>query len=401
MPRFDDQSWWDELRDELSRDERWTEASKYFEARVGYRSPDGEGFLDVRNGGVAAATAGPSPRGADITVAAPVAEWERLARGETDWFQGMSPGLGEFTLEGDAVAALGNVKLMWLTLEAMKRVRRDPPARPTYSADSRPSGKETVGRYIEVDGIRTYYEEAGEGQPIVCLHAACQDSLMYRFVLDELSDRFRVIAIDAPGHVKSLVPEGGMFHSLTRHCEFNEKLMEALGLERPVIMGCSMAGNMVLELGSRRPDHYAAIVSSEGADYTPTVSQFLLDMLLLNGQQIVECWAQSLTGDRTPPDRAREVVWQIRRNVPEAMRGDLTGYASFDKRDVVGNIKSPVLMLRGDADWLVSQEQTEATASRIPGAKVAVLAGTGHYPMIENPHEYCTEVRAFLEGARL
>ena len=50
------------------------------------------------------------------------------------------------------------------------------------------------------------------------------------------------------------------------------------------------------------------------------------------------------------------------------MPGDLTGYAGFDKREEMGNISSPVLLLRGDADWLVSQEQVEETAARIPGA---------------------------------
>lgn len=67
---------------------------------------------------------------------------------------------------------------------------------------------------------------------------------MYRHVLDGLSDEFRVIAIDAPGHSKSELPASGPFHSLTRHAEFNERLMQALGLERPAIIGCSMGATL-------------------------------------------------------------------------------------------------------------------------------------------------------------
>ena len=81
------------------------------------------------------------------------------------------------------------------------------------------------------------------------------------------------------------------------------------------------------------------------------------------------------------------------------MKGDLTGYANFDQRQQVGKIKAPVLLLRGDADWLVYQEKVEETASRIPGSKIAELAGTGHYPMTENPLEFCDTVRAFLRHA--
>jgi pimeloyl-ACP methyl ester carboxylesterase len=222
---------------------------------------------------------------------------------------------------------------------------------------------------------------------------------MYRYVVEGLSDRYRVISIDAPGHGKTDEPEGGPLHNITHHAEFNEAFIEALGLDRPVIIGCSMAGNQVLELGARRPDYYRAIVSSEGADFTPTVSEFLLEMLMLNGAQILECWSQSLTGNRTPPKRAREVVWQIRRVCPEYAVGDLVGYAGFDRRKEVAKITSPVLMLRGDGDWLVNQQMTEDTASRIPGSRVAVLAGTGHYPMIENPQEFNDTVRAFLADA--
>ena len=156
---------------------------------------------------------------------------------------------------------------------------------------------------------------------------------------------------------------------------------------------------MVLELAARRPEFYSAVISVEGADFTPTVSQLVLDMLLINGQQILECWSQSLIGNRTPPDRAREVVWQIRRATPEAFAGDLTAYAGTDIRELVKVIKSPVLLLRGDADWLVNQESVESTKSRISGSEIAVLRGTGHYPMIENPYEFNETVRTFMKKA--
>lgn len=398
MAKFPEQVWWQEFADELNDDEAWVAAARWFPARVEFRHEAGSATIDTRDGRAISVMEGAHPMGGDVILAAPDDEWARVRAGERDWFEGTSPGIGQIALEGDAVGALRNVKAMWLLLEAMGRVDGErPPVEP--SPPPRPSGRETVGRYVDVDGLRTYYEEAGDGPAVVCFHAACQDTLMYRHVLDGLSDEFRVIAIDAPAHAKTLAPEGGPLRGLTYHAEFNERLMERLGLEQPVIVGCSMGGNLVLELAARRPGAYAAVCSVEGADFTPTVSDFTLEMLLLNGQQIVECWSQSLTGARTPPDRGREVVWQIRRATPETMSNDLYGYAGFDQRDAVGAIESPVLLLRGDADWLVSQEQVEATASRIPGSKIAVLEGTGHYPMIENPYEFNEAVRSFLHEA--
>src|SRR5690606_8348856 len=123
-----------------------------------------------------------------------------------------------------------------------------------------------------------------------------------------------------------------------------------------------------------------------------------LDMMRTDGHQIVDGWSQSLTGNRTPQDRRDDVVWQIQRNPAEVMVADLIGYGHFDKRDQMGNITDPVLLLRGDGDWLVSQEQVEATHSRVKGSRISVLAGTGHYPMIENPYEFNEAVREFLHS---
>ncbi|MFC3053775.1 alpha/beta fold hydrolase [Kordiimonas pumila] len=397
MSNFLGKEWLKDYTKHLIADQAWAAATAYFSGRIGFRCGTLSGVVEIQAGKVQGVFSSEEALPADFMLVGPEAEWQRVLSGETDFFRGLSEDHGDLTIEGDAAAAMRSAKTMWLALEIMSRVGGTSCCDAvSYSPDPEPSGRAVTGRYIEVDDIRTYYEEAGEGYPLICFHAACQDTLMYRHVLDNLSDKFRVITVDAPGHSKSLMPEAGPFTSLTQHCEFNEKLMDKLGLVRPVILGCSMSGNQVLELGSRRPDKYAAIISAEGADYTPTISKFMLDMLLVNGQQILEGYSQSITGNRTPPDRAREVVWQLIRAVPEVMKGDLAGYAGFDMRSEVGKITAPLLLIRGDADWLVSQQQVDETASRIPCSKVTVLEGTGHYPMIENPVEFNDAVRQFL-----
>ena len=402
MSVMSNQQWLTQFAETLNNDADWVQAARYFEGRIQFDHDSGSATLSVLGGKVVGSTNEANPLGADIVVVGPDDEWQRVLDGRIDWFEALSPGLGRLELRGNVVAAWRHVDVMARAFDAMSRVGKSQQQEAVaWSPEPKPSGKATTGHYITVDGIRVYYEEAGEGHPVVCFHAASQDSLMYRHVLDGLSDEFRVIAIDAPGHSKSELPASGPFHSLTRHAEFNERLMQALGLERPAIIGCSMGGNLVLELGARKPEGYGAIISAEGADYTPTVSEFFLDMLLMNGTEIIGAWSRSMTGYRTPPDRAREVVWQISRTTPQVMRGDLTGYANFDQRAQVGKIKAPVMLLRGDADWLVYQEKVEETASRIPGSKIAVLAGTGHYPMTENPLEFCETVREFLHEAGL
>ncbi|WP_159618684.1 alpha/beta fold hydrolase [Arthrobacter zhaoguopingii] len=389
--------WWDELGTVLNNDEVWRRHSKFFDGRVAFDFESGVASLEIREGRVAAVGRGNPVRPALFTITGPREEWLRVITGGTDWFE--VTGAGQLAISGDAVAAMRNANTMWLAFEAMKRVGGQTAVAPVPSP-SPPEGDvaRIVGHYILVNGVRTYYEEAGVGPAILCLHAAAQDSLQYRYVLDALSDRYRVIAFDAPGHCKSLEPTDGLYTDTTQHAEFTEALIDALGLEAPVLIGCSFAGNEVLELAVRRPGHYSGVVSAQGADFTPRFPEFALDMFQTDGHQLLNGWARSLCGSRTPEDRLREVVWQIKRSPTEVMVADLTSYGTFDQRERMNQIDCPVLLIRGDEDWLVTQDQVEETQKRIVGSKIALLSGTGHYPMIENPVEFSSAVRTFLEG---
>src|ERR1700730_1195906 len=108
-----------------------------------------------------------------------------------------------------------------------------------------------VAHYLTVssDGVdyRIYVEESGSGVPLFCLHTAGADSRQYRHLLNdsEVTQRFRVVAFDLPWHGRSNPPADWW---LTRY-RLTTKLYlgivrtvwKALALERPVVMGCSMA----------------------------------------------------------------------------------------------------------------------------------------------------------------
>src|SRR3977135_4373453 len=77
-----------------------------------------------------------------------------------------------------------------------------------------PAFEPMIGRYVrlEIDGVphRVYFEEAGQGIPLVCLHTAGADNRQYRHLLAdaEVTRRFRVLAFDMPWHGKSTPPDG-------------------------------------------------------------------------------------------------------------------------------------------------------------------------------------------------
>ena len=127
---------------------------------------------------------------------------------------------------------------------------------------STPVFEPIVGRYLMLpilgDQCRIYVEEAGSGIPLVCLHTAGADSRQFRHLLCDhaVTSRYRVIAFDMPWHGKSYPPAGWQKseYKLTTelYVETIRAFCSAMELERPVVMGCSIGGRIVLQLAHAR-----------------------------------------------------------------------------------------------------------------------------------------------------
>ena len=132
-----------------------------------------------------------------------------------------------------------------------------------------------IGRYayLEVSGARNrvYFEEAGEGRPLLCLHTAGADSRQWRHLLcdTEVTGRWRVLAFDMPYHGRSTPPAGWWEKEYLLTTETYARMImafvRALELEQPVVLGCSMGGAVVLELASRHATEVSAVVGLEAA----------------------------------------------------------------------------------------------------------------------------------------
>src|SRR5258708_37774722 len=134
-----------------------------------------------------------------------------------------------------------------------------------------------VGRYIhvrvdgEMHGI--YFEESGAGVPLVCLDTAGSDGRQWRHLLadEEFAKKFRLIAFDMPWHGKSNPPTSwtGEEYRLTTagYTQIIRAFCKALKLNRPVVMGCSIGGRIVLNPAIDHAPGFPALLGLEGADF--------------------------------------------------------------------------------------------------------------------------------------
>ena len=255
-----------------------------------------------------------------------------------------------------------------------------------------------VGRYMTVDILgtpsRIYFEESGRGIPVVCLHTAGADSRQFRHLQtdDEVLSQFRIVAFDLPWHGKSLPPGNWWQHEYLLTAELYRAtvmtVIEALQLEQPIVIGCSMAGSFVLDLALTYPDRIGGVIGFSGAAKVDGRFHDWSLMPDINSNQVVPAWTYGLMAPQSPEGARREVWWVYAQGGPGIYRGDTYFYSKeMDLRGREQDIDTascPVYLFTGEYDYACSPEETEATIAAIPGARGGVMRGIGHFPLSEN-----------------
>lgn len=272
-----------------------------------------------------------------------------------------------------------------------------------------------VGRYLRLplDGriYRVYFEEAGAGIPLVCLHTAGADGRQYRHLMTDpaVTEHFRVLAFDMPWHGKSLPPAGWQdeeYQLTTRfYADFTMAFCRAMELERPVIMGCSMGGRIILQLALEQAERLRAVIGLESADFQePWYDTTWLHRPDVHGGEICAALVSGLIAPQSPEESRWETLWMYMQSGPGVFKGDLYFYrVEGDFRDRVDKIdarRCPVYLLTGEYDYSCTPEDTRRTAARIPGAKVTIMERLGHFPMSEHPAQFRRYILPVLEEIR-
>lgn len=260
-----------------------------------------------------------------------------------------------------------------------------------------------TGRYVSVEvGNRTqriYFEEAGKGRPILCLHTAGADTRQWRHLMNkaEVTDNYRLIAFDMPWHGKSLPPEGFQREEylLTTQTYIDTVLavVQALGLERPILAGCSMGGRIALQLAALHPDKFSGFIAIEASDFQPAWYDIdWFDRPDAHGGQMGAALVSANISPYAPEAERWNTLWMFMASGPGVFRGDLSFYTRDDsligRLEQIDTAKTPVHILVGAYDLTCTPEDAQRTADAIKGATCTVMDQLGHFPMSEHPEGF-------------
>ncbi len=273
-----------------------------------------------------------------------------------------------------------------------------------------------VGRYLNMTLLgkphRLYIEEAGQGIPLLCLHTAGSDGRQYRGLLNDprVTENFRVIVFDMPWHGKSSPPAGWRdeeYRLTSRdYVGMILEISDALELDKPVVMGCSIGGRIVLYLAHQHAKRFRAIIGLEAAAHVaPYYDVNWLHRPDVDSGEVSAGVVSGLISPTAPEDARWETLWHYMQGGPGVFKGDLYFYkVDGDIRDKVDQIDgrtTPLYLLTGEYDYSCTTEGTLDIARRT-GAEATIMKGLGHFPMSEDPAgfiAYLLPVLAKIRGA--
>lgn len=260
-------------------------------------------------------------------------------------------------------------------------------------------------KYLDLHGDRIAYREEGSGEALLLIHGMAGSSATWHGVLPQLSKRYRVVAPDLLGHGESAKPRGD--YSLGAFAAWLRDLLDELGIKRATVVGQSLGGGVAMQFAYQHRDYCDRLVLISSGGLGPDLS-VILRMASMPGAELVlpvvaprpvikignrlGSWLAS-AGVRSP--QAGE-MWnayaslsdgQTRQAFLRTLRSvvDHRGQAvsATNKLHLTSGI--PLLLIWGEEDRIIPVAHGQATHDVVPGSRLEVLPGLGHFPHVESP----------------
>lgn len=256
------------------------------------------------------------------------------------------------------------------------------------------------------DGITVGYHDVGTGEPLVLIHGHPFDRSMWQPQIEYFGRTGRrVIAPDLRGYGASTVVPGKT--TLGTFARDIAALLDHLGLDRVVLGGLSMGGQIVMEFHRLFPDRIRGLLLADTFAQAETESGRLArnaaaDRVLRDGMtgyadELLPSMVAPVTLE-TRPAVARHVLAMMRGAPADGAAAALRGRAERpDYVEMLARISVPTLVAVGRDDEFTPVSDAEAIRDRIPAASLVVIEQAGHLPNLERPAEFNVALENFLD----
>ncbi len=239
--------------------------------------------------------------------------------------------------------------------------------------------------FIQNQGAKIYWDEQGSGDPVLLIMGLAYPSDMWYRTRPVLSKSYRTIVVDNRGVGRSDMPPGP--YPIALMAADALCALDAAGIERAHVYGISMGGMIAQELTLQHPERVRSLILGCTASGGPTavqaepeVGKLLMARGVMTPDEAAEAAVPYIYDAGTPRARIDEDL-NVRRPwlaPPEAYMAQLQGILAWEAYSRLPQINVPTLVIHGENDRLVPVGNGKLIASRIPGAKLVLLANASH-----------------------
>lgn len=265
---------------------------------------------------------------------------------------------------------------------------------------------------IQINGLQiACYDNEANKRPLVFIHgnSLSSETFSHQFSDDFLSENFRIIAPDIPGHGNSdWAKEPGKVYTHDGLYDFIVNFIKALDLNEAVFVGHSMGGHMLMDPWEEISYHAAGLVIFGAPPFTKPLqmehSHYQHPGLALafkeglTDAEMHELAKAFVLKDTPVPDVVMESIKKTDPSMRPTLGASSTPDNIKDEATIIKNIKVPVAVLHGEGDQLI--RHTYFDRLEIPALwknKAQLILNAGHCPQVENPNEFNRLLIEFLQ----
>ncbi len=249
--------------------------------------------------------------------------------------------------------------------------------------------------WFEFQGQSVFYAARGEsGPPVVFVHGSGGSHLAWNGQLAALADTARAAALDLPGHGRSRPPGRA---SVRAYADVVCGFLDALAVERAIIVGHSLGGAIAQTLALENPDRILGL-GLVGTGARLRVLPAFLEGLLADLAATVHTVTEAEFASEADPRLKQLSEQQMLACPPQVVHDDFAACDVFDVMPRLDSIRVPTLVLCGSEDRMTPVKYSQYLAAHIPRARLVVVQGAGHMVMVEKPDEVNRALSEWIAG---
>ena len=263
-----------------------------------------------------------------------------------------------------------------------------------------------------INGVEIYYEEHGQGTPVVFCHEFAGDYRSWAPQVRFFARRYRAITFSARGYHPSSIPQDDADYSEEQHVEDTYGLIRFLGIEKAHVVGLSMGGNVTLKLGLAHPEVCLSLVVAGAGFGSTNPEEFRANSRETAGllervgmQEFAETYGRGpsrLRFEQKDPHGFQEMLAQLKEHstVGSALTmRNVQGKRKtvYDVADQLPGLDVPTLIISGDEDEL-ALDASLLMKRKIPNSGLLIVPKTGHTVNLEEPALFNQAVLDFISA---